>query len=205
MAEPRKGRVVGKAGGSLDQFSTWGQGDGSAAKRGKQGEIRTARLLDELASRDGGPSILHDLRIPMKGVSANIDHVVVSGRRVLLLDTKEWKPGFYWTFRGRSYRGRDRVPHAEKKTMEMASKAVRGFLEREGVKATVVHPVVAVWPSSNKKTLNVWALRFPGARVIHADGLGRAVGRVLNSRPWKKWANDNADDDVVNALAKLLY
>lgn len=206
MPEPRKGRVVGKAGASLDQFSTWGSGDGSAAKRGQQGEVRTARLLNELADRDGGPSILHDLRIPMKGVSANIDHVIVSGRRVLLLDTKEWKPGFYWTFRGRSYRGRTRVPHAEKKTMVMAANAVRGFLEREGVKATVIEPVVAVWPSSTKNTLTVWALRFPGARTIHADRLtsGSGVGRVLNTRPWKRWANDNADDEVVNALARLI-
>lgn len=206
MAHPRKGRVIGRAGASLNQFHEWGTGDAGAAKAGQKGEVETARLLDALAHAEGGPSILHDLRIPMKGVSANIDHVIVSGRRVLLLDTKRWKPGFYWTLGGRSYRGRTRVPHAEKQTMIMAANAVRGFLEREGVKATVVQPVVAVWPSSSKKPLSVWALRFPGARIIHADRmLSRAgVGGVLASRPWKKWANDNAADDVVNALAKLV-
>ena len=37
-------------------------------------------------------AVLHDLRIPIPGFKANIDHAVVSGRSVLLIDSKMWKP-----------------------------------------------------------------------------------------------------------------
>ncbi|OOP59265.1 hypothetical protein BMF89_21285 [Arthrobacter sp. SRS-W-1-2016] len=40
-------------------------------------------------------AVLHDLRIPLPGFKANIDHAIVSGKSVLLIDSKMWKPGFY--------------------------------------------------------------------------------------------------------------
>ena len=200
------GKVIGSAGGSLDNFHQWGSGDGSAAKHGQKGEVQTAAVLDPLTRRDGGPTVLHDLRIPLKGVSANIDHVVVSGRNVLLIDTKQWKPGFYWTFGGKSRRGLTRVPHAEKQTMIMAVQGVSGFLANQGIKAHVLHPVVVVWPSSRGGRLSLWALRFPGAHVMNADRLmsRRAVGGALMSRPWKRWVEDTADPAVVSALSTLI-
>lgn len=201
-----RGRVFGSAGASLNDFNSWGSGDGSAAKRGQKGEVATAEMLNALADREGGPTVLHDLRIPLKGIKANIDHAVVSGKNVLLIDSKVWKPGFYWTVGGKSRRGFERVPHTEKKTMEMASQGISGLLASSGVNANIVTPVVAVWPSSDKAKLSLWALKFPGARVIRADQLaGRAgVGAVLSSKPWKKWAEDTADPAIVNALLPLL-
>ncbi len=31
----------------------------------------------------------------MPGFKANVDHTIVSGKSVLLIDSKIWKPGFY--------------------------------------------------------------------------------------------------------------
>ena len=62
---------------------------------GRRAELRTAQVLDRLASQPGGPTVLHDLAIPIPNISANIDHVVVSGRRVLIVDSKGWRPARY--------------------------------------------------------------------------------------------------------------
>lgn len=201
----QRGQVIGSAGVSLDDFHQWGDGDGSAARRGQKGEVRTAAILDPLALKDGGPTVLHDLRIPLKGISANIDHAVVAGRNVLLLDTKVWRPGFYWTAGGTSRRGLTPVPHADKQTMVMAAQGVSGFLANQGIKANIVRPVVVVWPSSEAKSLHLWALSFPGANCIPASKMmtRRGVGSALLSRPWKKWVNDNADPAIVRALSTL--
>ena len=60
---------------------------------GHLGEQITASLLDELLVI---PSvhIIHGLRFP-GAHSADIDHVVVAGNRIALIDSKLWKPGQY--------------------------------------------------------------------------------------------------------------
>lgn len=201
------GEVYGNAGGSLDDFHKWGKGqDQGAADIGKTGEIKTAAYLDKLALKPGGPTVLHDLTIPLSRITANIDHVLVSGRNVLLIDAKVWKPGRYWTLSGVNRRGFEKIPHTEKKTMSMASDAITGYLRNNGVNVTILHPLLVVWPSSRKADLNLRFLKVPGASVVHADKIGSRKGvlQVLNRTKMKPWASDTANPEVVALLAKLL-
>lgn len=114
----RHGRAIAAPGAGLAGSPLWAA-NASIARIGRQGELRTAALIDAAARRYGF-TVLHDLRVPIPGFSANADHIVVSGRQVLLLDTKVWRPGFYWTFDGASFRGFSRFAPADKKTMKLA-------------------------------------------------------------------------------------
>ena len=188
------GHVIGRAGGSLDH-APWAKNDG-VARVGKSGEVKTATVLDELARRDDGPTVLHDLRIPIPGFTANIDHVVVSGRDVHLIDAKVWKPGFYWTVNGHTFRGFARFSPADKQTMPMAVDALSRFLASRGVKATITRPLLVVWPSSTRGVSTFWAMRSPGAKVVDGTTFTRAGRRLVGTKP--------ADPQVVLALSRLV-
>lgn len=56
----------------------------NVAKIGAKGEQKTEVLLDGFAKN---AAVLHDLRIPLPGFKANIDHAIVSGKSVLLIDS----------------------------------------------------------------------------------------------------------------------
>ena len=187
-------RVFGTAGGSL-VGATWAA-NATVARVGRQAELRTARVLDGLASRPGGPTVLHDLAIPIPNISANIDHVVVSGRRVLIVDSKGWRPARYWSLGGVAFRGWRQFGHANGSTPRMAVDGVNRYLKGRGVRARLVTPVVAVWPSSTNGRLSVALLGMEGCRVIKGHRLARAVRRSVGSRP--------ADPDIVDALRRLL-
>lgn len=185
------GQVLGTAGGSVHNGGSWAKNAATAA-HGKKGELATAELLAALA--DNGATVLHDLRIPIPGIKANIDHVVVSGRDVLIIDSKMWAPGFYWTFAGRTRRGVESFPHADKQTMRMAYDAIRRHLA--GSRGRVIQPLVVVWASRPGRTQLGFA-RTPGARLVAAH---TAVSRILAAtgglRP--------ADANVVERLRRLL-
>lgn len=164
----------------------------NAVRAGVQGEQRTAAVLDAFSDR---ALILHDLRIPLPGVKANIDHAVVSGKHVLLIDSKVWKPGFYWTWSDTPRRGLEAVPHVGKKTMQMALTATQKHLRGTGAK--LPQPLVAVWPSNSSKSTNLTFLRVPGAKPVKADSLSRRVNSFIGSRR-------DADHRIGLALINLL-
>lgn len=140
-----------------------------AAKAGAEGEVKTAAILDGFSLK---AAILHDLRVPLRGFKANIDHVVVSGKRVLIIDTKVWKPGFYWSFFGANRRGRERIAHTEK-DLSYAQQALITHLRGTG--AVVSNPHLVIWSSRKTGTPTLWALRVPNARLLHGDALLRFV------------------------------
>lgn len=189
------GQVIGTAGAGL-VGATWAA-NAEVARIGRRGEQRSAEHLNKLAAAIGGPTILHDLTIPIPGVEANIDHVIVSGRQVLLLDTKMWKPGFYWTVAGHTRRGLARFTHADSKTMQMAREAIERHLARSSqVKAVVPTPRVLVWPSSSSgQSPSLLLVRTPGAIV---QGAERFFTRARRSR------FRPADPSVVHVLAALI-
>ncbi|MFD1211790.1 nuclease-related domain-containing protein [Arthrobacter sp. GCM10027362] len=127
------------------------------ANIGAAGEKRTAQVLDGFAGR---AAVLHDLRIPIPGISANMDHVVVSGRRVLILDSKVWKPGLYWSLAGANRRGLERVVHTGKRTM--AHESLVRFLVH--TRAEVVHPKLVVWSSRTTAPVRTILFKVPGRR-----------------------------------------
>lgn len=179
--------TYGTAGGGLKN-PTWLDNKATAAA-GLQGELKTAELLASLCTP--GVAVLHDLTIP--GSQANIDHVVVSGRNITLIDAKVWKPGFYWTFRGRTRRGLERFPPADKRTMPFAKKRIEGLLTSRGVNANIRLPLIAVWSSRRNERVNLSFARAHEARLLPAEQL---TTRLIGTRP--------ADERVVAVLKTLL-
>lgn len=190
------GRVLGTPGGSLKNSSSWLAGDGGTAKVGLAGERHTASFLATLAAKEGGPTVLHDLRIPIPGIKANIDHIVVSGHTVTIIDSKVWKPGFYWTVGGMTFRGRERFRPAEKKTMPMAQEAIFAHLRKAGVEFRLRRPLLVVWASSGAPSMRLWALRSPGARTTDGGAFALDAHRFAGA--------SSASNDVVSALEQLL-
>lgn len=161
--------IIGDPGGGLNN-ATWAANEAVAAV-GKKGEVATAEILNRLASKDG-PTVMHDLMVPLQGITANIDHVVVAGRHVWLIDSKQWRPAFYWTFRGRTRRGTERFESAagksiaDSQTMSLAHRSISAYLYGQGIKAQVHTPYVVVWPSSASKRLSVFFYRPRGAKAM---------------------------------------
>lgn len=150
--------TYGVAGKTLERG--WEGLDEGRQTVGRAGELATADVLGRMLARHPEVVVLHSLRLPGPKAHADIDHVVVSGRKVWLIDSKMWKPGIYWSFAGRHYRGLHEAPHAGKRTMPWAAKTVRAYL---GPSAQVQVPIIVVWPSSRAGTLRLWAWRPTGA------------------------------------------
>lgn len=183
------GQILGVPGHGL-QDAGWAKNQQVAAK-GAVGEKLTAQVLDRLAT-DGDATVMHDLRIPSSRYTANIDHVVVSGNRVLIVDSKLWKPGFVWTLGSKTRRGWDRFEPAEKRTMTLAHDSLQGYLVSAG-QVRFPRPLVAVWPSRDQK-MSMWAAHMPGARLVLGTQLHRHLGGM----------NKPASPRVVANLSRLL-
>lgn len=195
------GWVLGTPGGSLAAAEHGGNPRLSAdrAQAGRVGEVATGHVLDEWAARPGGPTVLHDVPVPLPGVRANIDHLVVAGTRVQILDSKLWRPGWYWTapswwprVGGRSFRGMSGFDGADGRAPRMAvSGLCRLFADTVGVgQVTIPAPWLVVWPSGGRA--RVGALRPETVRVIAGPRLDRCRPTVP------------ADPQVVRLLASLL-
>ena len=187
--------VIGRPGGSLYEMN--GRASAGQINAGRLGEQKTADIVGRLCVR-GGPTVLHDLTLPMRGISANIDHIVVSGRNVTIIDSKYWKPGIYWTFFGRTFNGLHRVKHADKRTTQMASRAINGWLQtRHGHKYAVVKkPILVIWPSSQRGTSSLF-FYSPIAAVAMS-------GAKFTSRLRHTLGSKQADPSIVAALMPLV-
>lgn len=205
------GRVYGTPGGGLlkaDWLAASAQG---AAKIGRNGEIATGALLNKYAAMDGGVSVLHDLKVPSAKYKANIDHVVVSGRTVHVIDAKVWKPAFYWTLGEKTRRGFERFEPAEKQTMVVITNALRAHFEHYGIKVDLPTPLLFVWPSSKRGSLNTRFLSVPGADVIAGPKVEATTDRLFT--PGRSIAGRGlfsggkgrpADPQIIAALVPLV-
>lgn len=186
--------VIGSPGSSLSDLT--GRATQSQIAAGRDGEIKTAQALAKFC-RGSGPTVLHDLSMPMSGISANIDHIVVSGRTVRIIDSKLWRSGTYWTIFGHTLCGFTPVPHADKQTMEMASSSIEKYLtSRVGGRVDVRRPLIMIWPSTKRKALRVALYRPVGARAATSARVIRQHRRYLGSQP--------ANPEIVSALVRLL-
>lgn len=182
------GRVLGRAAAGLADGDSWVANAG-VQRAGAAGEARTAAVLAKFV-RETDATVLHDLRIPLPGVRANIDHVVVSGRDVILIDSKAWAPGFLWTVCGYSFRGLSRFKYADSRTIPMAANALTGYL---GSGASVRACFMAIW-STRTEPCALWLLRPQGARAVRGEDLPVKLARY----------GKRADEGVVQALARLM-
>lgn len=192
------GAVIGVPGGSLGQATQFGD----AGQIGMSGETRSGRLLAALASRPGGPTVIHDVRIPIPGFSANIDHIVISGRDLTLLDTKVWRDGFYWTLGGKTRRGMEAVPHLDKKTLLTGVDAIRRALIIRGLRnCTFRRSVLLVWPSKDGATgPNLTFYRSPGVVPVIVKNEQAALNKIA-----RLTGSRSADPQVVSAVSSILY
>lgn len=202
MAKRSAPQIVGVAGTGLVDAG-WAA-NAAVAAQGHRGETRTAEVLNRLVVGTGSV-VLHDLRIPIPGFTANIDHAVVCGSRVYLIDSKSWAPAFYWTLAGSTYRGlaRFRVARkdgtfaypAESMTMPMAYETIERYLARAGHRATMARPVVVVWPSS-PRPMNLRLLKMPSSKVVPGARFARYAWRMFTDRA--------ADPGIVSSLSTLV-
>lgn len=183
------GRVFGRAGEGLEDDPEWAV-NAQVAKRGLMGEVWSGRLLDAQSAKPPHATVVHDVMIP--GLKANVDHIVVSGRSVVLIDSKVWAPGVYWTWRGVSRRGKSVFGSANKQTMVIAARVVRKAFERAGVSDVSVESVLFVWPSRGR--IYPVSFRPVGAKPVVG---GRAIGRFVRSR-----MRAQADRDVEQVIIR---
>jgi hypothetical protein len=196
------GQVLGTPGGSLAGASF--VANRAVGEAGAQGERKTAAILNQVAGRPGGPSVLHDLNIPGPKYSANVDHVVVSGKTVTIIDSKTWTGNFYWTIAGKTYRGLSRFATAvrgqkpsypaEKKTLPMAKTVYAKYL---GIPESSIRLGLVIWPTG-PKALSLLFFKSPGAPKA-VNGKLLTVGRAASL-----FGNKPADPNILTALARLL-
>lgn len=190
------GASYGVPGGSLveGQDVSWAKNAG-AAEAGRQGEVIVGTALNTLVADSAGGVVIHDVRVPIPGFTSNIDHVVVGGSKVLLIDAKRWKPGLYLSLGSRAYRGLTRVEHIEKRSMETAHRAMVSYLR--GIDGADVSGSFVVPTSSG--TGRVWCrlLRVPGATPVSVRRMRSLVSRFLSESP-------PADAQVVAKVLRLL-
>lgn len=190
------GEVIGHAGASL------GAGlFGEKGKVGQRGERRSEELLARVAAN--GATIAHDLRIPIPGFKANIDHAIISGRTVTLIDTKVWRSGIYWTLGGKTRRGLTSAEYCDKKTLPTGVDAISRHFDRMGVKdVTFRQSVLLVWTPGGDTEPNFLFYRPQGARVISA---GATPGAATARRIARHAGTNPAHPQVVDAISTILY
>ena len=164
---------------------------------GRRGELNTARYLARMFKNDDDVWCYHDLWVPggrgKNGETANMDHVVVTAKSVLVIDAKVWQPNFYWTLGGTSRRGFKKIPWADKSSIGMS---VDRLAERlPGIK---VSGLTLVWPS-RPGDLNLTFLRGPeGERSYPADT--RSAKRAIKKALGKPGAPDPATTTLLSTL-----
>lgn len=171
------GYSLGSPGGSLKNDSFVGAGAG-AKEAGRVGEVKTGVVLNRIA-QTSERVVLHDLDIPGGGLKANIDHVVIGEGVVLVIDSKNWAPGIYWTLGGVSRRGMQDVPHADKQTMQMIQDRLAPYLPGYLIR----RPVLAIWSSKDSARVRTGLLTVPGADAIRGESLERRIKKVVPDLP----------------------
>ncbi|MDO4243522.1 MAG: nuclease-related domain-containing protein [Actinomyces sp.] len=134
-----------------------GQGERARAA-GARAERATARLLDMLT--EDGYVVFHSLSVA-RG-RADIDHLLVGSRGIVVLDSKCWRPAWYVTAFGRAWRTGGpvwRFVPGESQSLALSVERLR----RAGL--PVAGAVVATSPSAAGR-VHARLLRYAGARAV---------------------------------------
>lgn len=109
-------RVFGTPGASL----TWGIGGAARGdvNAGMQGELATAKHLNPYAEDRDDITVFHSVKWP-GNTDGDTDHIVISGNRVIIIDSKRWKGKrkYSVTARGQVLRGTVRFPEGKVKML----------------------------------------------------------------------------------------
>ncbi|MGC2939847.1 nuclease-related domain-containing protein [Brevibacterium sp. FAM 24638] len=192
------GASYGTPGGSLgeDEDTSWAANK-AVAEVGRIGEQIVGNMLTDLVVASDGAVVLHDLSMPAHWSKANIDHIVITGSTVIIIDAKRWKPSAYYTLRSTAYRGLfSHFKHAQKNGMGHAADSIQSMLSKRNLYATISTPLVAVVPTG-PGFMSTHFLRFPRAEVVSKKALATRVRRLIRD-------NGPADQGIVDALSSLL-
>jgi hypothetical protein len=91
--------VIGRPAAGLKN-AAWASSAG-AAKAGTDGELKSAEVLNRIAADVNGPTVIHDVRIPLGGDAYRSCDCFWFDTPII--DSKLWKPAFYWSMFGRSF------------------------------------------------------------------------------------------------------
>lgn len=81
----RDDKIFGVAGGSLNSAGF----DAKSTQAGIDGERRVGKVLDDFASQNGNVFAFHSVKLP--GHFGDVDHLLVVGTTLFVIDTKNWK------------------------------------------------------------------------------------------------------------------
>lgn len=182
---PQSGRIYGTPARLTEPAPEWAANAG-AITAGRRGELRTAAILDRHARQHHGVAVFHDLRIPTPGTRANIDHILIAGNTITILETKTWKAGRYKTDRGgTTRRDGDKFDEADKRTLPMAVEAFTRLLDRyHPTGRLVLPPLFVIWPTPDTGAIRTRGLRLPAnARPIVGAQLALHPARYLPNAP----------------------
>lgn len=188
---------VGAAGRSLNDARASGVFTAERAREGGRGERATFKMLDAWFAGDDDIHAFHDLTIPSRGGQkwdANVDHVLVRGHQIVIVDSKRWRSGNYWSVAGKCFRGGERFREAEKRTVGLAVDRYREHLRGD----VAVWGVILVHPTGDGRT-HLWALRPPDRVRIRVAAQGEPLLRALLGRPAPP------DPDLLAQLWALRY
>lgn len=147
---------------------------GSAASVGMEGEIRTAQMLRRHFSGDPTVTVCHDLSVP--GLDrANVDHAVTRGNVVVLVDSKQWKPGTYWKVGRFVFRGLSHFSFAERTGAQIG---VERWAAELGSKAQV-SGLIVVHSSSPQGQVKLRFRHLHGLRVVGGEQACGIIDRRL--------------------------
>ncbi|MFB9902816.1 J domain-containing protein [Allokutzneria oryzae] len=162
-------------------------------ERDQVAERRTAELLGDYLTRLPGARIFHGLSLP-GSVFADVDHAVLCGRRLVLIESKLWLPGHYeadddgelWR-NGNPFRGGAvRLPQAVAAFRKlMPGVQVRGavliYPSRTGTVSTGEPPKIPAPPMTPEtfvQELGAWLAEDPTA--VNRKALRTVLDRVVS-------------------------
>jgi hypothetical protein len=171
----------GSVGDATDVF------DAGNLEAGVRGEKNTAELL-KMISGIPGTNVFHGLRFP-GSANADVDHAVVNGNTVYLIDSKQYRPGVYqWDFDGS-----DDILTGDGRTYQnhMAS-AADGYQAILGnhvniVPIVMIHGngvIIGAYPSTSKGVMLMTAdqaIRFIGNAIDEDLDLSKHDGRIIEA------------------------
>ncbi|MFF5094684.1 MULTISPECIES: DnaJ domain-containing protein [Actinosynnema] len=157
-------------------------------------ERLTADLLAEYLTRLPGARVFHGLAWP-DSVFVDVDHAVLCGRRLVLIESKSWLPGHYQTgddgslwrnghpFRGggtRLPRGlaeyRDLLPHLEVRAVLLVYPSREGEVTTDPTDGVLVPPMT---PEAFVDEVGAWLAEDPA--VVDREALRAIVDLVCES------------------------
>ena len=169
----RDHRVFGRTGTGLASARGWRR---AAVESGLLGEALTGELLDNYVTRIPSARIFHSLAWP-GSATADVDHAVLCGQRLVLVDSKRWEPGDY-TFdsdgnlmrAGRPFLGSQvRLPHAVAAYQRLLPQCdVRGVV--------LIHP-------NRPGTVSISASPWPKMQALTAHGFVTQTCAWLAGQP----------------------